>query len=736
MINIRYGKNISFVWVITLNGQAIDLSQHRVDVEITLPNNNKTYIKPEVDYNVLTFEYQGHNIGKHWLTCYLDKNTKNELMCDEKYPFNLVNKSWQEDDSLAGDVQTESINLSWNINNDVATKGWVKAQHYIRKDDLGDDIVTKDQLDDALETKQDTLTAGENITIDENNVISAVGGGSTYTAGNGIDITGDTISVDTNVVATQNDLSEKQDTLTAGSNITIANNVISATDTTYTAGAGIDITNDVISVDANVVAIKSDLDDKQDTLTAGSNINIDANNVISAAYSAGAGIDITNDVISVDTDVVATQSDLDDKQDTLTAGNHIEITNNVIDTKGLVDMQEFDDALLGKQDTLTAGTNITIDANNVISASGSSYTAGNGIDITNDIISLEHNIVPLTQAQYDALVTSGQLDPDAIYFVHPEAPSYNVETATDSSTGTALDMWTSEETTIDGNTVTLWHQTALNTYGYGSTYRVNDQKCYIHFKNLPLLILKVRLDPVADTGLTYYNYPYYSHLDTNINTGTTSYGDSDPNNKWCGYGYNTSDWYTLTYDGMELNDQWHTIEISHHLTLNGQEAYFSYTNDQFYIDSTTMDASYYTFDLNSEWEDETTTAKAAHTDWNVPYNIPIYASFAHTGQDNSHDTMYIRFKNMSKLVLHVTAVGEIQADDLQVNNVDKPWTSQGQNMKMIVQSSGVWETVTFDNLPCDNTEHYIALTYYKDGSVAQSDDKGYLYMLPTEQEKY
>ena len=91
---------------------------------------------------------------------------------------------------------------------------------------------------------------------------------------------------------------------------------------------------------------------------------------------------------------------------------------------------------------------------------------------------------------------------------------------------------------------------------------------------------------------------------------------------------------------------------------------------------------------------------------------------------------------MSKLVLHVTAVGEVQADDLYVNNVDKPWTSPGQDMKMRVQSLGVWETVTFDNLPCDNTEHYIALTYYKDSSTALYEDKGYLYMLPTEQEKY
>ena len=53
-------------------------------------------------------------------------------------------------------------------------------------------------------------------------------------------------------VAVASAISGKQDTLTAGTNITISSNTISATDTTYSAGTGIDITNDVISVEAPV----------------------------------------------------------------------------------------------------------------------------------------------------------------------------------------------------------------------------------------------------------------------------------------------------------------------------------------------------------------------------------------------------------------------------------------------------------------------------------------------------
>lgn len=60
------------------------------------------------------------------------------------------------------------------------------------------------------------------------------GGGGSYTAGDGIDITNDTISVDTTTI---------QPKLTAGSNITISDDTISATDTTYSNFTGTDGTS-------------------------------------------------------------------------------------------------------------------------------------------------------------------------------------------------------------------------------------------------------------------------------------------------------------------------------------------------------------------------------------------------------------------------------------------------------------------------------------------------------------
>ena len=128
------------------------------------------------------------------------------------------------------------------------------------KDAAGNTIAT---------TYQEKLTAGTGITIDSSNVISATGGGggSTYTAGNGIDITSDVISVqvtspnagdivtldcDGHLVDSGVAPSDLQPKLTAGSNITIdANNVISASGggggTSYTAGDGISISGTTIS---------------------------------------------------------------------------------------------------------------------------------------------------------------------------------------------------------------------------------------------------------------------------------------------------------------------------------------------------------------------------------------------------------------------------------------------------------------------------------------------------------
>lgn len=188
------------------------------------------------------------------------------------------------------------------------------------------DYATNTALTNGLATKQNTLTAGTNITIVDD-VISASGGGATYTAGSGIDITGNVISntaqPDVTKQYVDNALSGKQNTLTAGSGIGISGNVISNT-------AQPDVTKQYVD---NALAGKQDSGD----------------------YATNTAL----------TNGLAT------KQNTLTAGSGISISGNVISNTAQPDVnkQYVDNALSGKQNTLTAGQGITI-SGNVISASG------------------------------------------------------------------------------------------------------------------------------------------------------------------------------------------------------------------------------------------------------------------------------------------------------------------------------------------------------------------------------
>ena len=141
------------------------------------------------------------------------------------------------------------------------------------------------------------------------------GGGGSYAAGDGIDISNNVISLDTASVSNIGGIK-------VGNGLSIdANGVLSATGGggggSYTAGDGIVITNDVISLDtasaSNIGGIK-----------VGSGLSVDGNGVLSAigrSYTAGDGIDITNDTISLD---VASATDIGG----IKVGNNLSIDGN------------------------------------------------------------------------------------------------------------------------------------------------------------------------------------------------------------------------------------------------------------------------------------------------------------------------------------------------------------------------------------------------------------------------
>ena len=226
-----------------------------------------------------------------------------------------------------------------------------------------------------------------------------------------------------------------QGKLTAGSNVSIdSDNVISATDTTYTAGTNIAITN-------NQIATVGVLDNySAQTIAAAGNKTFNGSKIIFNSYAeeayylnfyqgdstqrrqdiGGLSSSSTNAIEfnfvggpfanpkQVYFGVVESGANPAIIADTWDLGStdkpfaNAYISGYLSDGTTALAVDEI-------QHKLTAGTNITIDANNVISATGgSSYTAGSGITITDNVIAVDYTAVQekmtaVTNTQIDAL---------------------------------------------------------------------------------------------------------------------------------------------------------------------------------------------------------------------------------------------------------------------------------------------------------------------------------------------
>ena len=155
------------------------------------------------------------------------------------------------------------------------------------------------------------------------------GSGTQYDAGDGINIEDNTISVDTTVIATKDYVdTTKQDKLTAGQNITIsANGTISATTSpTYTAGTGIVIQGNRIEVDQSEISYNNIANTPAAPGTGVLTIQKNGSTIdtFSANATSGKTVNITvptktSDLTNDSSYVTTTQ--LADKQDRLTSAN-------------------------------------------------------------------------------------------------------------------------------------------------------------------------------------------------------------------------------------------------------------------------------------------------------------------------------------------------------------------------------------------------------------------------------
>lgn len=194
--------------------------------------------------------------------------------------------------------------------------------------EAGEGIVIDDhEISIDPEIVQEKLTAGDNIQISEDNVISATD--TTYTAGTGLDLNGTEFSVDT---------SEIQEKLTAGSNIVIEGNTISATAEPQLQANW----NETDTSSVQYIQNKPSIPTATSDLTNDSGF-ITASDVPAAQTQADWTESSTSSPAYIqhkpDMSQYATQTDLAGKQDVLTAGQNITITNNVISADAAPQLQ-------------------------------------------------------------------------------------------------------------------------------------------------------------------------------------------------------------------------------------------------------------------------------------------------------------------------------------------------------------------------------------------------------------
>lgn len=186
----------------------------------------------------------------------------------QSYPFLLKSEYICKIKELEDTTYKYIVNLREDLDKEIKEK----TEGYDDKIQLINESITSIE-----ENKQNKLTAGDNITIN-NNVISA-----TDTKYNASDFDVKDLADSTNLREKWND---KQDKLTAGDNVSIIDNVISAVDTKYQA-SDFDIKD---LADSN--NLKNTWNNKQDKLIAGDKISI-VDNVISST-----GTDINDDIIT------------------------------------------------------------------------------------------------------------------------------------------------------------------------------------------------------------------------------------------------------------------------------------------------------------------------------------------------------------------------------------------------------------------------------------------------------
>ena len=354
-MKIRINQDVTFNWKLTVGGESVDLSKLELSVEITTPSNKKTEITPNIQFDTLEFNYRPKQVGEYILSAYLNRFKDGETALDIK-AFEGVKYTWNQDFSIDDNLEANYVELAGDFNfvpsgadvpsvdlSDYAKITYVDTQ-------INNEATSRTQADSELQskinTKQDTLTAGENIKI-ENNVISAID------LRPSVDLSdyAKTTYVDTQInnEATsrtqadselQSKINTKQDKIIAGTGINITDNTISCTLDTTIFKVVNSLPTEPSSGDENKIHLVLSTNSEEGNVY---DEYLWVNNSWEKIGSFIPSVDLSDYATTtyVDTQINGEstarsqadselQSKINSKQDALTAGENINIENNVI----------------------------------------------------------------------------------------------------------------------------------------------------------------------------------------------------------------------------------------------------------------------------------------------------------------------------------------------------------------------------------------------------------------------
>ena len=189
----------------------------------------------------------------------------------------------------------------------------------------------------------------------------------------------------------------------------------------------------------------------------------------------------------------------------------------------------------------------------------------------------------------------------------------------------------------------------------------------------------------------------------------------------------------LAFDTMEEALEYQCPYLGVVATIGGVKYKFTYDEQSDTYQWSEIN-QYFQVNLNSQWVDGTNSYGSISD----IENYDFYRSASNYHVTNGKATMFITIYGYTSFTFKVRNYSESSYDFVVVNNIDdttipkwRPNEGSGTASSGKVyysnqskSSSTTWHDVTFNNL--DGGEHYITVTYGKDGSGNSYDDRGYV----------